>query len=123
MRLIVVDRALDSDDVPDSALDLAVLKHLALIKAGFLAEPLRRDRRSRSQSTSEESCSTSPGPTRMDKQASAGTQAPTGEGTTPARKRTSAENASSGTFGTEIHCRSLQTLYPHMTIRNPWTRA
>ena len=44
MRLIVVDRALDSDDVPDSALDLAVLKHLVLIKAGFLAEPLRRDR-------------------------------------------------------------------------------
>ena len=44
MRLIVVDRALDSDDVPDSALDLAVLKHLALIRAGFLAEPLRRDR-------------------------------------------------------------------------------
>ena len=44
MRLIVVDRALDSDDVPDSALDLAVLKHLSLIKAGFLAEPLRRDR-------------------------------------------------------------------------------
>ena len=44
MRLIVVGRALDSDDVPDSALDLAVLKHLALIRAGFLAEPMRRDR-------------------------------------------------------------------------------
>ena len=44
MRLIVVDRALDSDGVPDSALDLAVLKHLSLIKAGFLAEPMRRDR-------------------------------------------------------------------------------
>ena len=44
MRLIVVDRALDSDEVPDSALDLTVLKHLALIRAGFLAEPLRRDR-------------------------------------------------------------------------------
>jgi hypothetical protein len=44
MRLVVVDRALDSDEVPDSALDLAVLKHLALIRAGFLAEPLRRDR-------------------------------------------------------------------------------
>ncbi len=44
MRLIVVDRALDSDDVPDSALDLAVLKHLALIKTGFLAEPMRRDK-------------------------------------------------------------------------------
>ena len=44
MRLIVVDRSLDSDEVPDSALDLTVLKHLALIRAGFLAEPLRRDR-------------------------------------------------------------------------------
>ena len=28
----------------DSALDLAVLKHLALIKAGFLSESMRRDR-------------------------------------------------------------------------------
>ena len=44
MRLIIVDRVLDSNDVPDSAVDLAVLKHLSLIKAGFLAEPMRKDR-------------------------------------------------------------------------------
>ncbi len=44
MRAIVINKALDSDEVPDSALDLAILKHLALIKAGFLAEPLKRDR-------------------------------------------------------------------------------
>ncbi len=39
MRPIVVNRALDS------AFDLVVLKHLVLIRVGFLTESLRRDRK------------------------------------------------------------------------------
>ncbi len=43
MRVVTVNKALDSDDVPDEIVDLVLLKHLAMIREGFTGDRMKAE--------------------------------------------------------------------------------
>ncbi len=43
MRVVTVNKALDSDDVPDEIVDLVLLKHLAMVGEGFTGDRMKAE--------------------------------------------------------------------------------